>query len=289
MDIPVIEISGALSSASSLFLASAGVTLIFGAMRVINLAHGSFYMFGAFIMTSLVGFTTGSRFWWAVPFAALVVGAMGAAVEVGVIRRIYGKEHLTQLLATYALFLVLADVGLRIWGADARAVPFPQRFFGSMEILGELIPKYQIVVVGTAVAVGVALWVLLKRTPLGWRIRAAVDDPESLEAGGVNIQLLFTIVFALGAFLAGLGGAVISPQIAVTPGIDGSIIVFAFIVTVIGGLGSIAGAAVGALLIGIAETVGTVVAPEWSTVFPYVAMIAILAVRPWGLFGQAER
>ena len=289
MDTAVIEISGALNSASSLFLASAGLTLIFGAMRVINLAHGSFYMYGAFLMTSLVGFTTGSRFWWAVPLAALVVALVGAAIEVGVIRRIYGQEHLTQLLATYALFLILADVGLRIWGSDSRAVPFPQRFFGSMEIAGEQIPKYYLVVVGTALAVGIALWLLLKRTALGWRIRAAVDDPESLEAGGVNIQLLFTIVFALGAFLAGLGGAVISPQIAVTPGIDGSIIVFAFIVTVVGGLGSIVGAAVGALLIGAAETAGTLIAPEWATVFPYVAMIAILAVRPWGLFGAAER
>lgn len=289
MDTAVIEISGALNAASSLFLASAGLSLIFGAMRVINLAHGSFYMFGAFVMTSLVGFATSSRYWWAVPLAGLAVLLVGAAVEVGVIRRIYDKEHLTQLLATYALFLVFADVALRIWGSESRAVPLPQEFFGSMEIAGEQIPKYNLAVVGTAVVVGVLLWLLLKRTPLGWRIRAAVDDVESLEAGGVDTKLLFTVVFAIGAFLAGLGGAVISPQIAVTPGIDGSIIVFAFIVTVVGGLGSIAGAAVGALLIGAAETAGTLVAPEWATVFPYAAMIAILVVRPWGLFGTAER
>ena len=289
MDLPVIEISGALNAASSLFLASAGLTLIFGAMRVINLAHGSFYMFGAFLMTSIVGFGTGSRFWWAVPVAALAVGAIGAAVELGVIRRIYGKEHLTQLLATFALFLIFADLGQRIWGADARAVPFPLSFFGSMEIAGESIPKYNIIVVGTAVGVGVALWLLLKRTMLGWRIRAAVDDPELLEASGVNLKLLFTLVFALGSLLAGLGGAVISPQIAVGPGIDGSIIVGAFIVTVVGGLGSILGAAVAALLIGAAETVGTAVAADWASAFPYIAMIAILAVRPWGLFGTPER
>lgn len=288
MDTAVIEVSGALNAASSLFLASAGLSLIFGAMRVINLAHGSFYMFGAFLMASLVGFTTSSRFWWAVPAAAVAVAVIGAGVEVGVIRRIYGKEHLTQLLATYALFLVFADVGLRIWGSESRAVPFPQRFFGSMEIAGEQIPKYNIVVVGTAVAVGILLWLLLKRTTIGWRIRAAVDDTESLEAGGVDTKLLFTLVFALGALLAGLGGAVIAPQIAVTPGIDGSIIVFAFIVTVVGGLGSIAGAAVGAVLVGAAETAGTLVAPDWATAFPYLAMIAILIARPWGLFGTPE-
>lgn len=289
MDTVVIQISGALSSASTLFLTSAGLTLIFGAMRVINLAHGSFYMYGAFLMTSLVGFTTGSRFWWAVPVSALAVGLLGALLDVGVIRRIRGKEHLTQLLATYALFFILADAALYIWGTEPRAVPFPQSFFGPMEIFGAQIPKYNIVVVGTAVAVGIGLVLLLKWSSLGWRIRAAVDDPESLAAGGVNVQRLFTIVFALGAFLAGLGGAVVSPQIGVTPGIDGSIIVLAFIVTVVGGLGSIAGAAIGALLIGASETVGTEVAPEWATIFPYIAMIAILTIRPWGLFGTPER
>lgn len=289
MDTVVIEIDGTLSSASTLFLTSAGLTLIFGAMRVINLAHGSFYMFGAFLMASLVGFTTGSRFWWAVPFSALVVGLMGAATELGVIRRIYGKEHLTQLLATYALFLIFADAALRIWGADPRAVPFPQAFFGSISIAGTAIPKYHLVVVGTAVAVGLGLAVLLKWTSVGWRIRAAVDDPELLAAGGVNVERLFTLVFALGAFVAGLGGAVVSPQIGVSPGIDASIIVFAFIVTVVGGLGSIAGAAVGALVIGASETLGARVAEDWATVFPYAAMIAILIVRPWGLFGTAEQ
>jgi branched-subunit amino acid ABC-type transport system permease component len=289
MDTAVIEISGALNAASSLFLASAGLTLIFGAMRVINLAHGSFYMFGAFGMTSIVGFSTGSRFWWAIAVVALAVGAIGVAVEVGVIRRIYGKEHLTQLLATYALFLIFADLGLRVWGSESRAVPVPLSFLGAMEIAGEPIPKYNLVVVGAALAVGVGLWLLLRRTAIGWKIRAAVDDPELLEAGGVNLQRLFTVVFALGALLAGLGGAVISPQIAVTPGIDGSIIVGAFIVTVVGGLGSIVGAAIGALLIGASETAGTLIAPEWSSTFPYLAMILILAARPWGLFGTPER
>jgi branched-chain amino acid transport system permease protein len=289
VDTTVIEVSGTLNAASTLFLTSAGLTLIFGAMRVINLAHGSFYMYGAFLMTSLVGFTTGSRFWWAVPVSALVVGVIGAAIELGVMRRVYGKEHLTQLLVTYALFLIFADVALRIWGADSRSVPFPLTFFGSIEIAGEPVPKYNIVVVGTALAVGIGLWLLLKRTSLGWRIRAAVDDPELLEASGVDLQRLFTVVFAIGALLAGLGGAVVAPQIAVTPGIDGSIIVGAFIVTVVGGLGSILGAAIGALLIGASETAGTLIAPEWASTFPYLAMIAILAVRPWGLFGTPER
>jgi len=289
MDQLVIESISALNAASSLFLASAGVTLIFGAMRVINLAHGSFYMFGAFIMASLVGFATSSRFWWAIPLAALGVAALGALVEAGVIRRIYGKEHLTQLLATFALVLIFADVTLWIWGSELRAVPVPLSFLAGIDIFGTTVPKYNIVIIGTAVAVGIGLWLLLRFTLLGWKIRAAVDDPESVEATGINLRRLFTAVFALGALLAGLGGAVVSPQIAVSPGIDQSIIVFAFIVTVIGGLGSVAGAAVGALLIGVAETVGTHFAPEWASVFPYLAMIIVLALRPWGLFGVEER
>ncbi len=288
MDQLVIEAVGALNAASSLFLAAAGVTLIFGAMRVINMAHGSFYMFGAFVMASLVGFTTSSRFWWAVPVAALAVAALGAVVEATVIRRIYGKEHLTQLLATFALVLIFADVALWIWGAEYRTVAIPDTFVAGIDILGTTVPKYNIMIIGTALVVGIALWLLLRFTLLGWKIRAAVDDPESVEASGVNLKLLFTGVFALGALLAGLGGAVISPQIAVTPGIDQSIIVFAFIVTVVGGLGSVLGAAVGALLVGVAQTAGTHLAPEWASVFPYVAMILVLAIRPWGLFGVEE-
>jgi branched-subunit amino acid ABC-type transport system permease component len=289
MDTFVIELSGTLNAAASLFLASAGLTLIFGAMRVINLAHGSFYMYGAFLVTSLVGFSTGTRFWWSIPLAAVGVAAIGAATEYGLIRHVYGKEHLTQLLVTYALFLIFADLGQRIWGTQSRSVLVPLSFLGSATIGGAQVPKYDAIVVGSALTVGLALWLLLKRTPLGWRIRAAVDDPELIEAGGVDLQWLFTIVFTIGAFLAGLGGAVIAPQIAVTPGIDGSIIVGAFLVTVIGGLGSVGGAAIGAVLIGASQTAGTLIVPSWSSAFPYLAMIAVLAVRPTGLFGTADR
>lgn len=285
----VIQGVGTLNAASSLFLAAAGVTLIFGAMRVINLAHGSFYMFGAFILASLVTFETISRFWWALVLAAVAVGAIGAVVEATVIRPVYGKEHLTQLLATFALVLIFADVGLWVWGTEYRTVPVPLSFLAGIDIFGTTVPKYNIVIIGAAVVVGVGLWLLLRFTLLGWKIRAAVDDPESVEASGINLNLLFTLVFALGAFLAGLGGAVVAPQIAVAPGIDQSIIVFAFIVTVIGGLGSVSGAAVGALLIATVQTVGTRLEAEWSSVFPYLAMILVLAIRPWGLFGVAER
>lgn len=285
----VIDVVGTLNAAGSLFLASAGITLIFGAMRVINMTHGSFYMYSAFLTATLVGLSTGGRFWWAVLAASLATAGIGILVELLVIRRVYGREHLTQLLATFALLLVFADLGLWIWGAQYRTVPVPATFLGGMDLLGTTVPKYNIVIIGSAGAVAAVLWILLRFTQLGWRIRAAVDDPELLEATGVNLPALFTIVFGLGAFLAGLGGALISPQVSVSPGLDLSIIVLAFIVTVVGGLGSVLGAATGALLIGAVETVGTRFAADWSSTFPYLAMIVVLAVRPWGLFGVSER
>jgi branched-chain amino acid transport system permease protein len=284
----VIEVVGTLNEAGWLFLASAGVTLIFGAMRVINLAHGSFYMYGAFFATTLIGFDP-SRYWWGVPVAALAAGGMGALVELGVIRWIYGKEHLTQLLATFALVLIFADLAQSIWGTTYRTIPIPAFFQAGMTIAGTTVPKYDIAIIGSAAAVGLGLWLLLRFTTLGWRIRAAVDDRESLEASGVDLRWLFLLVFALGATLAGLAGGVIGPQVAITLGMDQSVIVLAFLVTVIGGLGSVLGAALGALLIGAADTAGSLWAPGWSNAFPYVAMILVLALRPWGLLGTAER
>ena len=152
-----------------------------------------------------------------------------------------------------------------------------------------MLPMYDFVIVGVALLVGLGLWILLRHTVLGWKIRAAVDDYQLLEAGGVNLRFLNLGVFALGALLAGLGGAIVTPQISVAPGIDASIIVSAFLVAVIGGLGSVLGSALGALVIGAADTVGTLVAPTWAATFMYVAVIVVLAARPWGLLGTAER
>jgi branched-subunit amino acid ABC-type transport system permease component len=258
-------------------------------MRVINLAHGSFYMYGAFLTSTIVGMSTGVRFWLALAVASLCVAVLGTVVEVGVVRWVLRRDPLTQLLSTFAVFLILADVGLRLWGSGFRTVPTPAGVAKPISIAGSVLPMYDAVIVGVAVLVGVGLWALLRHTVLGWRIRAAVDDSEMLEAGGVNLRYLYMGVFALGAFLAGLGGAIVTPQISVAPGIDSSIIVSAFLVAVIGGLGSVLGTAIGALIIGVADTVGTLVAPSWAATFMYVAVIIVLAVRPWGLLGTAER
>jgi branched-chain amino acid transport system permease protein len=285
----VIDAIGALSTAGSLFIVSAGLTLVFGAMRLINIAHGSFYMYGAFLLSTIAGTASGLRFWAALLAAAVIVALIGVAAELGVLRRIYQREHLTQLIATFGLFLVLADLALHFWGSNSRTVNPPPAVAGHLTVAGATFPTYDLVIIGAAGIVGAALWLLLQRTALGWRIRAAVEDSETLAAGGTNLRLLRTGVFAVGALLAGLSGAVIAPQVAVAPGMDSAIVVSAFLVAVIGGLGSVVGAAIGALVIGAAETIGTVVAPTWASAFIYLAMIAVLVVRPSGLFGTPER
>jgi len=285
----VTDLVGVLTTASSLFIVATGLTLVFGALRLINIAHGSFYMYGAFLATTLVDRFPHGGFWVALVVAPLLVAAMGVAVEVVVLRRLYRREHLTQLLATFALLLVFADVALRLWGKGVRGIEPPSIAKGAFHFAGAAVPRYNMVIVAVAVMVGLGLWLLLARTRLGWRIRAVVDDPEVLSSSGTNVPLILTGVFALGALLAGLSGVIIAPQQAVAPGMDAQIIVAAFIVAVIGGLGSIAGAAVGSLVIGVVQTLGAVWAPSWASTFIYVLMILVLAVRPWGLFGTPER
>jgi branched-subunit amino acid ABC-type transport system permease component len=246
-------------------------------------------MYGAFGVATLAGAASGLRFWAAVLASAVMVALLGVVAEAGIMRRIYDKEHLTQLIATFGLFLILADLALHLWGNSSRTVSLPAAVAGHLTVAGATFPSYDLVIIGAAIVVGAGLWGLLQRSALGWRIRAAVEDPESLQAGGTNLRRLRTGVFALGAFLAGLSGALIAPQVAVAPGLDSAIVVSAFIVAVIGGLGSVVGAALGAVIIGAAETLGTVVAPSWASTFIYLAMIVVLVARPSGLLGVPER
>ena len=290
LDNDIITFLSAMTEASSLFITAAGLTLVFGAMRIINIAHGSFYMYGAFLVTVVVGASgAGARFWLALAIAPLAVAGLGTVIELTVLRRVYRRDHLAQLVVTYALFLILADLALRFWGTQARSVAAPAPLNGTVSIGSSTFPVYDLFAIGAAVAVGLALWALLQRTALGWRIRAAVEDPETLATSGTSVPLLSTTVFAIGALLAGLGGAISAPLQSIAPGLDASIIVSAFIVAVIGGLGSVAGAAIGAVIISLFDTAGVLWARTWEPAFIYLAMIAVLAVRPWGLLGTAER
>jgi branched-chain amino acid transport system permease protein len=286
----LIQTLTGLTRAGLLFIVSVGLTLVFGAMRVINLAHGSLYMVGAFLTASVVAAVGGDvGLLPALIVATAAAAAIGASIEVGVLRRLYRQEHLLQLLATYAIVLIIADLVQAVWGASNRTVERPVGLDGSVDILGTPFAVYNLFIIVVALAIGAGLWLLINRTGLGRDIRAAVVDPEMLGGVGVDVARLFTGVFAIGAALAGLAGAIVAPSGAVGLGMDIEIIVEAFAVTIIGGLGSIPGALVGAGIVGLIDAYGIEIAPRLTLAFIFVAMVAVLAIRPSGLFGVPER
>ncbi|MGH2394999.1 MAG: branched-chain amino acid ABC transporter permease, partial [Candidatus Limnocylindria bacterium] len=225
----------------------------------------------------------------AILVAAAIAAAVGLLVEVGVLRRLYKQEHLLQLLATYALVIIVADLVELVWGSQNRSVARPVGLRGSIDVLGSPFPLYNLFIVAAALAIGAGLWVLMNRTGLGRDIRAAIADPEMLGGVGVNVPRLFTMVFALGAAIAGIAGAIVAPSGAVGLGMDIDIIVQAFAVTIIGGLGSIPGALVGAGIVGMVDSFGIFFFPRVTLALVFLAMVAVLAVRPSGLFGIPER
>jgi branched-chain amino acid transport system permease protein len=285
----VVLVSG-LSGAALLFLVSAGLTLVFGALRLINMAHGSLYMLGAFLAVAIVGTLSGALgFAGGVLAASAAVGVIGGLIEIAILRRLYQRDHLMQLLATFALILVISGAVRVVFGANFRRVATPDLLGGSIPVGGSTVSVYQLFLIAVALAVAGGLWALLYRTSLGRDIRAAVADPELLRLAGVNVPLLFTTVFTIGAVLAGLGGAVIAPYHAVSLGIDVDIVVQAFAVTIIGGLGSLAGAVIGSVLVGLVQSFGIYAAPKLSLAFIFIVLAAVLGLRPWGLFGEPER
>ncbi|HET6309718.1 MAG TPA: branched-chain amino acid ABC transporter permease [Candidatus Nitrosotalea sp.] len=287
-----LTVLAGLSAASVLFLVASGLSLVFGALRVINMAHGSLYMVGAFLTTAIVGVFSQPTigFVLALVLAPVAVALIGALIEVLVLRRLYGREHLLQLLATYALVLVFAG-GVRIvFGSQNRIIRPPDFLTGGVSLGTLTFPTYKLFLMFAALVVAAGLYVLLYRTTLGRNVRAAVADPELLNASGVNVARLFTTVFMIGAGLAALGGVLISPDQAVGLGMDTDVLVAAFAISVIGGLGSLTGSFVGALIVGLATSFG-IMFPQtsrWSLAFIFVLMAVVLMIRPWGLFGRPE-
>ena len=287
----VLFVLAGLSQASILFLVAAGLSLVFGALRVINMAHGSLYMVAAFVAVSVItSLSSGAGFWVALLVGPAVVAAIGAAIEILVLRRLYGREHLLQLLGTYALTLVFAGGVRLVFGTQNRSVAPPPGLQGALEVAGQGFPTYRLFLMLAAVLVAGGLYLLLYRTRLGRDIRAAVADPELLSAAGVNVPRLFTVVFMLGAGLAALGGVLIAPSQAVSGDMDTSVLVDAFAISVIGGLGSLLGSMVGALIVGMVISFGILYPPtsRWSVAFTFAAMVVVLTIRPWGLFGRPE-
>lgn len=280
-----------LTTAMFLFLIASGLSLIFGVLRVLNFAHGSFYMLGAYMAWQVVQWAgrEPGRFWWAALGAALAVAALGGLVERLLLQRLYGREELDQLLFTYALVLILSDAAKVFWGTGQLSVARPPGLTGSLRLFGATVPHYNLFVLLLGPALALVFWIVLHRTRAGRLIRAAALDREMLGALGVNVQRLYTGVFALGSFLAGLGGALVSPVKSIVPGMDVEIIVEAFIVVVIGGLGSFWGTFLGALVYGQVLAFGILVIPRFSIFSVFALMAAVLIVRPWGLLGRPLR
>jgi branched-chain amino acid transport system permease protein len=285
-------ISG-LAGASALFLTAAGLTLVFGVCRIVNFAHGSFAMIGAYVaVTVLPPLLSWSPslpvFLLGVLVSALAVAALGAVVEVVILRRIYRVPELFQLLATFGLVLVIQDGVLQLWGPEDIAGPRAPGLGQGVPILGERVPAYDLFLIAVGPIVLGLLTLLLRATRFGLLIRAATRDREMVAALGVNQALLFTGVFALGAFLAGLGGALQVPRIPASGAMDLPIIAEAFVVTVIGGMGSVPGAFLAAVLIGLLQAFGILAFPKITLVLVFLVMAAVLMVRPQGLLGRPE-
>jgi branched-chain amino acid transport system permease protein len=282
-----VQVLSALRLAAFLFLISSGLTLIFGVLNILNFAHGALYMLGAYFtywVTLQVAGTGG--FLLAMAMAPLGVALVGAVLEMGLLRRIYIQEEIYQLLLTYALVLIIDDLAKMVFGPDYKSIPKPAFLEGSISLFGGTVPTYTILVVIVAPLVAASLWYLLHRTKTGKVIRATSSDREMADALGINMKALFTLVFAFGAVLAGFGGALAAPARTVFPGVGTEVIIECFVVVVIGGLGNLWGALVGSLLIGILETLGIILVPEFEMGLIYLLMVAVLVVRPWGLFGK---
>ncbi len=286
-----------------LFLMAAGLTLIFGVMGLINLAHGSLYMIGAFACAAVAA-ATGS-FWLGLAASLAAAAAAGALMELTVIRRLYARDHLDQVLATFALILICSEGTRWLFGSFPLYLDVPPLLAGAVALPGGLhYPLYRLAIIGLGIAVAVGLYLLIGRTRLGMRIRAGESDREMIGALGVDISTLYTVVFALGAALAGLAGAMVGALQSVQVGMGEPVLILAFVVIVIGGIGSIKGALIGAILVGVVDTLGRFLLPKLFSLFLgpsdgatvggalasmaiYVVMALILAIRPKGLFAAA--
>lgn len=289
----VIQALSGLASASALFVIASGLTIVFGVTRIVNFAHGSFYMLGAYLAVTILPWLfefdrSPALFFVGVLVTAAVVGILGVIMEVLLLRRIYKVPELFQLLATFGVVLIVQDVVLKLWGPVDIAGPRAPGLRHGVEILGQRFPAYELFLIFVGPVVLGALLLIMHKTRFGVLIRAATQDREMVGALGVNQAMLFTGTLFLGAFLAGLGGALQVPRIPANTGMDLSIITEAFVVTVIGGMGSVPGAFVAALIIGLLQAFGILIFPKITLVLVFLLMAAVLVIKPWGLMGKPD-
>jgi branched-chain amino acid transport system permease protein len=278
------QLLNGLTFAALLFVVASGFTLIFGLLRIVNLAHGALYLLGGY-----VGFTIATRtgsFALGGLGAMAAIAAVGFVLDQGLLRFVRGDE-LRQVLLTLGFAFVLNDMALVIWGGDSFTVPIPHMLKGGMRVFGVFYPTYRLFVLATGIIVFAALWALLNYTRLGALIRAGVDDAEMVEASGVNIRRVFLVTFLLGSALAGLGGLLGGAFLSLYPSADAEILVFSLAIVIIGGRGSLIGVGIGSLLVGLLNTVGQVMFPELAYFVIFGPMALLLAFRPLGLFGRA--
>ena len=273
-----------ISLGALLFLMASGFTLIFGMARVVNMAHGAFYLLGGYFGLTVLRFT--GSFW-----LALLAGGVGIIVvnyffERYLLRRI-GENHLAQVLLTVGLVYVMADIALSIWGGDSLSIPPPAFARGPIDLPGGIVyPRYRFLLIVFGIFIGILLWLLYKKTQIGAIVRAGVDDLEMVNAMGINIDRLFALVFALAAFLAGMSGVAGGAFLAVYPGAEWEILILALVVVIVGGLGSLEGAMVGSLIVGLVDAYGRWLLPQLSHFVVFAPMAILLLLRPRGLFGR---
>ncbi|SEC25870.1 amino acid/amide ABC transporter membrane protein 1, HAAT family [Rhizobiales bacterium GAS191] len=280
----LIQILNGLSYGMVLFLLSSGLSVIFGLMRFINLAHGSFYLLGGYIGLTLID-ATGS-FLLALLAAPLAVGLLSIALQRVLLQRVQ-KNELAQVLLTFGVLLIVSDLALWIWGGLPQTLPRPAFLEGAIRLGPMMFPSYRLALIGTGIVVAILIWLFLERTRLGAIVRAGVDDEEMVRGIGIDIAKIFTGVFMVGAMLSALAGMLGGAMLGIYPGADFNAMLLAFAVVVIGGLGSLLGAFIGSLFIGLIDTFGKALAPDYAMFTVFVPMVIMLALRPTGLFGRA--
>ncbi len=283
-----------LTYASWLFIVALGLTLVFGVLKILNIAHGSFYALGAYAAASFVGWGVSMKWAPAFSIVALLLAAVAVAVVVaplterGLLRFFYGRDEVLLVLVTYAMFLIMEDATKLIWGANPYFVSEPYGLFGNVHVGVQTYVGYDFLLVGLAVVVGLLVWWGLNRTRQGKIVLAVIHSPEIAASMGVNVSRVYMVAFSIGIFLAALGGAFTAPMISVQPGVSVGVVIVSFAVVIIGGLGSIEGAAIGALIVGLARSLAVHVAPVAELFSIYVVMAIVLMFRPEGLFQRVQ-
>jgi len=273
-----------LSRAMILFVVCAGLSFVLGVLRVPNIDHGSLYMIGAFAtftLSKLIGGSAG--FWIALILAPLLVALISLIAERALFCHLYQREHLMLLLFTFALMLIIGDLVKIVWGAEYRSVSAPPLLKGTVSLFGASLPRYNLFLIIIGPLVAIALWLFTNKTKIGKISRAAAVDREMVGVLGINVSWVFAVAFVIGCYLAGVGGALITPTVSITLGMDHSLIIEAFLIVIIGGLGNMWGALVGSLIFGVTQSLGVLIWPQFTIVFPYVAVVVVLLLRPKGL------